>query len=103
MCSLASSAKRMDGSAALRANVMNSSVRHFEMPPRLRQQRTDGLTGAGVNPPRRHFGERFEHEEPLAEARMRHLQPRLVDHFTAVEDQIEVERSRGLRRHTVAL
>src|SRR5207249_3547333 len=41
---------------------------------------------------------RFQHEGPLVEPWMRHLQTRLVDALGPVEEQVEVERSRSAGR-----
>ena len=43
---------------------------------------------------RRNRGERFQNEPPLAEARMRHGQARLVQHGVAQQNQIEIQRAR---------
>ena len=50
-----------------------------------------------VDPIRGDFGERFQHEAPLAEARVRHDEPWLVEDVHPVENQIQVERPRRIR------
>src|SRR5207244_13202669 len=49
------------------------------------------------------LSERLEHEPPLVQARVRHLQERLVDGRVAVEQEVEVERARALRRRLAAV
>ena len=63
----------------------------------LPKQRTDRLSGSRVDPTRRDFCERLEHEEPFAESRMRHDEPRLVDHLIPKQNQVQIERPRRHR------
>jgi hypothetical protein len=50
----------------------------------------------GRNQVRRNLGQRHEHERPLVEARMRHLQAGTIDAPTAKEKQIQVQRARRI-------
>ena len=44
------------------------------------------------------LGERLEREAPLVQARMRHMEARLVDRLLAVEEEVEVDRARAEAR-----
>lgn len=44
-----------------------------------------------------HFGHRAKYEKAFTEAWMRHLKARLVDHFVAEDQQVQIERPRRAR------
>ena len=62
-----------------------------------REQLADGLPADRIPQVRCDFRQRLEHEAPLAESRMRHDQPGLVDHGLPKQDQIQIERPRRVR------
>src|ERR1041385_4854123 len=70
--------------------------------PQRGKQFGDGLASHWIDPVRRDFVERFEHELALAESRMRDDQVRHVDDGVAVENEIEIERARRVLVRMVA-
>ena len=62
----------------------------------------DGQAADGIDEIGRDLGERFEDEPPLAEPGMRNDESRLVDDAVAEQDEIEIERPRGIRERAFA-
>ena len=59
-----------------------------------------GEAGDGIDPRRRDFGERLEHEAPFAEAGMGHHQAGRVHHCVPIENQIQIKCARRVRNGT---
>jgi hypothetical protein len=62
--------------------------------PRPSKQRTNRLARHRIDPVGRQFGERLEHEEPLAKSRVRNHKSRLLELSISEQHQIEIERAR---------
>ena len=60
------------------------------------------LPGDRILHVRGNFGERLEHESPLAEARVRHDQPGLVDGGITEEHEVEIQAARCIQVGTLA-